>query len=168
MHATVRVRSATAADLDAIRRIYNEGIEDRIATLDEDPKTADDIVEWWAAHEDRYVVLVAQKNEGDVAGWASLNPYSHRCAYRGVADLSVYVARDARGTGVGSLLLRELEKAAQANEFHKIVLFTFAFNAGGQGLYRKLGYREVGTFREQGRLDGRFVDVMAMEKILAP
>ncbi len=93
---------------------------------------------------------------------------SHCCAYRGVADLSVYVARDARGTGVGSLLLRLLENTAQANEFHKIVLFTFAFNSGGQGLYRKLGYREVGTFREQGRLDGRFVDVMAMEKILAP
>jgi phosphinothricin acetyltransferase len=167
-HATLHVRNATAADLDAIRRIYNEGIEDRIATLDEAPKTADDIAEWWAAHKDRYAVLVAENADGGVAGWASLNPYSHRCAYRGVADLSVYVARDARGTGVGSLLLRALEITAQANAFHKIVLFTFAFNAGGQGLYRKLGYREVGTFREQGRLDGRFVDVMAMEKILAP
>ncbi len=59
-------------------------------------------------------------------------PVSHRCAYRGVADLSVYVARDARGTGVGSLLLRALENTAKVNAFHKIVLFTFAFNAGGQ------------------------------------
>ena len=105
---------------------------------------------------------------GDITGWASLNPYSHRCAYAGVADLSVYVARDARGTGVGSLLLRALEKTAKAHEFHKIVLFTFTFNAGGQGLYRKLGYREVGTFHEMGKLDGRFVDVMAMEKTLVP
>jgi L-amino acid N-acyltransferase YncA/protein-tyrosine-phosphatase len=164
----LRVRGASAGDLDAIRRIYNEGIEDRIATLDEDPKTADDMTAWWSAHEGRYAVLVAENARGDIAGWASLNPYSHRCAYAGVADLSVYVARDARGAGTGSLLLRALEKTAKANAFHKIVLFTFAFNTGGQGLYRKLGYREVGTFREMGRLDGRFVDVMAMEKILVP
>ncbi|HEY6237450.1 MAG TPA: GNAT family N-acetyltransferase, partial [Candidatus Elarobacter sp.] len=126
------------------------------------------IAAWWSVHQDRYAVLVAENASGDVAGWASLNPYSHRCAYSGVADLSVYVAREARGTGIGSLLLRALEKTAKAHEFHKIVLFTFAFNTGGQGLYRKLGYREVGTFREMGRLDGRFVDVMAMEKILVP
>ena len=163
-----RVRGATNADLDAIRRIYNEGIEDRIATLDEDPKTADDIAAWWDVHRDRYAVLVAARDDGDVVGWASLNPYSHRCAYAGVADLSIYVARAARGTGVGSALLAELENAAKQRAFHKIVLFTFAFNSGGQGLYRKLGYREVGTFREQGRLDGRFVDVTAMEKILVP
>ena len=166
--SALRARNATAADLDAIGRIYNEGIEDRIATLDEDPKTADDITAWWDAHRDRYAVLVAERDAGDVVGWASLNPYSHRCAYAGVADLSIYVTRAARGTGVGSALLAELETAAKQRAFHKIVLFTFAFNAGGQGLYRKFGYREVGTFREQGRLDGRFVDVMAMEKILAP
>jgi L-amino acid N-acyltransferase YncA/protein-tyrosine-phosphatase len=166
--SALRVRSATAVDLDAIGRIYNEGIEDRIATLDEDTKTADDMAAWWSAHQDRYAVLVAQTPGGDIIGWASLNPYSHRCAYDGVADLSVYVAREARGTGIGSLLLLALEKTAKAHGFHKIVLFTFAFNTGGQGLYRKLGYREVGTFREMGRLDGRFVDVMAMEKILVP
>jgi phosphinothricin acetyltransferase len=152
--------------LAAIRRIYNEGIADRIATLDEEPKTEADIEAWWSGHGERYAVLVAERRSGDVAGWASLNPYSHRRAYRGVADLSVYVARDARGTGVGSALLPALEHTAKEHGFHKIVLFTFPFNANGQGLYRKSGYREVGVFREQGRLDGTFVDVMAMEKIL--
>ncbi len=166
--SALRVRSASAGDLDAIRRIYNDGIEDRIATLDEDPKTADDMAAWWSAHQGRYAVLVAANPGGEIVGWASLNPYSNRCAYDGVADLSVYVARDARGTGVGSLLLRAPEKTAKAQDFHKIVLFTFTFNASGQGLYRKLGYREVGTFHEMGKLDGRFVDVMAMEKTLVP
>jgi L-amino acid N-acyltransferase YncA/protein-tyrosine-phosphatase len=166
--SALRVRSATAADLDAIGRIYNEGIEDRIATLDVNPKTADDMAAWWSAHHGRHAVLVAVSQAGDVVGWASLNPYSNRCAYAGVADLSVYVARGVRGTGVGSLLLHALEKTAKAHDFHKIVLFTFTFNAGGQGLYRKLGYREVGTFHEMGKLDGTFVDVMAMEKTLVP
>lgn len=163
-----RVRDASAADLEAVRRIYNEGIEDRIATLDEEPKTAADIDAWFAQHGDRYAVLVAEDGAGEVVGWTSLNPSSHRCAYRGVADLSVYVARSARGCGVGSALLGALEKRAKQNAFHKIVLFTLSFNANGQGLYRKFGYRDVGIFREQGRLDGRFVDVMAMEKLLRP
>ncbi len=166
--SALHTRSATSDDLEAIRCIYNEGIEDRIATLDEDPKTADDIATWWATHQERYAVVVAENDAGDVVGWASLNPYSHRCAYRGVADLSVYVARLARGIGVGMSLLAALERRAKQNAFHKIVLFTFPFNAAGQRLYRRFGYREVGVFHEQGRLNGAFVDVMAMEKILKP
>ncbi len=161
------VRSATADDLPALRRIHNEGIADK-ATLDTEPKTDPDMATWWAAHGDRYAVLVAEDRAGSIVGWAALNSYSHRCAYNGVADLSVYVARSARGTGVGSTLLGELEKRAKQHAFHKIVLFTFASNAGGQRLYRKLGYRDVGVFAEQGTLDGNFIDVLAMEKILKP
>jgi phosphinothricin acetyltransferase len=162
----IGVREAEAADLAAIRRIYNEGIEDRIATLDEDPKSEADMLAWFGEHGGRFAVLVAERN-GEVAGWAALNRYTQRCAYAGVADLSVYVAREARGTGVGSALLESLDEAARERGFHKIVLFTFAFNAAGQRLYHKRGFREVGTFHEQGRLEGRFVDVVAMEKILS-
>lgn len=85
-----------------------------------------------------------------------------------MADLSVYVARERRGTGVGSALLLALERIAKANEFHKIVLFALASNDAGTRLYRRVGYSEVGVFREQGRLDGKLVDVIAMEKILKP
>ena len=165
MGGTIAVRSATADDLGAIRRIYNEGIEDRIATLDEDPKDDAAIQEWWSVHAGRYAVIVAEC-DGAIVGWASLNPYSHRCAYAGVADLSIYVSRAARGSGVGKVLLSHLEDVARANGFYKIVLFTFPFNELGQRLYRGLGYREVGVFKEQGRLDGRPTDVMAMEKLL--
>jgi len=63
-------------------------------------------------------------------------------------------------------MLVAAERLARQNGFYKIVLFTLPFNANGQGLYRKTGFREVGVFRNQGRLDGRFVDVMAMEKLL--
>jgi phosphinothricin acetyltransferase len=165
--ADLVVREAVAGDLGAIRRIYNEGIEDRIATLDEDPKTAEDIQAWFADHGERYAVLVAER-AGTIAGWASLNRYALRCAYGGVADLSVYVGRPARGSGVGSALLAALEATARARDFHKIVLFTFSFNAAGRALYEKRGFREVGVFRDHGRLDGRFIDIVVMEKILRP
>ena len=165
MVEALTIRSAEPADLEAIRRIYNEGIEDRVATLDADPKDEAEIAEWWEAHAGRYAVLVAERT-AEIAGWASLNAYSHRCAYDGVADLSIYISRSARGTGVGKQLLAALERVARANAFYKIVLFTFPFNEAGQRLYRGLGYREVGVFKEQGRLDGRPMDVMAMEKLL--
>ncbi len=162
------VRRATQGDRDAIRRIYNEGIADRTATLDMDPKSIEDMGAWWADHSGRYVVVVAENESEGVVGWASLNPYSHRCAHRGVADLSVYVSRERRGSGVGTALLAALERTAKANDFHKIVLFALANNTIGQRLYRKAGYAEVGVFREHGQLDGTFVDVLAMEKILRP
>jgi L-amino acid N-acyltransferase YncA/protein-tyrosine-phosphatase len=161
------VRDAQELDITAICAIYNQGIEDRIATLDEDAKSEEEVRSWFREHDDRYRVLVAERNEC-VVGWASLNPYSHRCADRGVADLSVYVERDARGSAVGTALLQEIENRARRAAFHKIVLFALARNTPGRRLYQKMGFREVGVFRGQGRLDGRFVDVLAMEKIIKP
>ncbi|GGN98287.1 arsinothricin resistance N-acetyltransferase ArsN1 family A [Saccharibacillus kuerlensis] len=160
------VRPAEERDLKSILNIYNEGIEDRIATLESEPKEFSYMQDWFEAHRGRYAALVAERDH-QVVGWASLNPYSQRCAYDGVADLSVYIARSARGTGVGSRMLEALERSARQNDFRKIVLFTFPFNAAGQGLYRKAGYREVGIFEQQGILDGRPIDVMIMEKLLA-
>jgi len=111
--ATWLCRDALPADRAAVRRIYNEGIADRVATLDEDPKTAADIDEWFAAHTGRYAVLAAQRERGEVAGWAALHRSSHRCAYDGVAALSIYVSRDSRGTALGTLLLPAPGKRAR-------------------------------------------------------
>ncbi len=159
------VRPATLDDLESIRRIYNEGIEDRIATLDFDPKSAEEIAQWWAAHSGRFEVLVATAEER-VTGWASLNPFSHRCAHADVADLSVYVARERRGKGIGYALLQRLIADAGALDFHKIVLHALDLNEYGKHLYRKAGFVEVGVFKEHGRLEGRYVDVIAMEHLL--
>lgn len=121
--------------------------------------------EWFNKHKGRYKTIVAE-HEGHIVGWASLNQYNNRCAYDGVADISVYISREYRGMGIGKKLLAHLETIAKENGFHKMVLFTFPFNQLGQGLYRKKGFREVGVFENKGILDGNFVDVMAMEKLL--
>jgi len=163
--SSVITRIATSEDLARILEIYNEGIEDRIATLETESKDRSYIEHWFSDHQGRYAALVAEV-DNKVVGWAALNPYSHRCAYHGVADLSIYVDRQYRGEGVGSTLMPALEVAARENGFYKIVLFTFPFNDKGQGLYRKTGYREVGVFEKQGIIDGKFIDVMIMEKLL--
>ncbi|WP_456276256.1 arsinothricin resistance N-acetyltransferase ArsN1 family A [Bacillus sp. AK128] len=159
------VREATINDLPTILKIYNQGIEDRIATLETELKDDQYMLNWFLQHGERYKVMVAEI-DGHIAGWASLNPYNMREAYRGVADLSVYISRESRAKGVGTQLLDEIEKQACEQNFHKMILFTFPYNRLGQGLYRKRGFREVGVFRNQGILDGEYVDVMAMEKLL--
>jgi L-amino acid N-acyltransferase YncA len=161
----VTIRRADGRDLSAIRNIYNEGIEDRVATLETDPRSLEDIADWWSRHDERYAVLVCTNND-EVVGWASLNPFSHRCAHAAIADLSVYVARVHRGRGIGFSLLDALAPIALAGGFHKIVLHALNENEYGKRLYRKSGFVEVGVFHEHGMLDGRYVDVIAMEKLL--
>ena len=161
----ITIENAQYDHLEAILSIYNQGIQDRIATLETDEKDFDYIKNWFLGRGERYSVLVG-KEDNEVVGWASLNPYSHRSAYTSVADLSVYIKRGDRGKGIGKVLLKAIEQAAKEHSFHKIVLFTFPFNPAGQKLYHKMGYREVGVFQEQGEMDGKRVDVMAMEKLM--
>lgn len=99
--STLNVRHATLQDLKSILRIYNQGIEDRIATLETEENDSAFMEGWFQNHRGRYSILVAVR-EDEVIGWASLNPYSHRCAYNGVADLSIYIDRHFRGQGIGN------------------------------------------------------------------
>jgi len=161
----IDIRVASRADLDVIRTIYNEGIEDRTATLDTALKSNVEMSEWWSQHTDAYTVIVATELDR-VVGWASLNRFSHRCAHAGIADLSVYVSRRRHGQGIGLALLCQLIQLARASGFHKIVLYALDLNERGKRLYRNVGFALVGVFREHGQLDGRFVDVIAMELLL--
>lgn len=165
MSKVVLIKKPDESDINSILEIYNQGIEDRIATLETDTKDYTYMKDWLDKHNGRYNVIVAEQ-EGKIVGWASINQYNNRSAYDGVADISVYISREYRGKGIGKRLLSELENIAKENGFHKMVLFTFPFNQLGQRLYKKMGFREVGVFKNQGILDGNFVDVMAMEKLL--
>jgi L-amino acid N-acyltransferase YncA len=162
----IKLRDAVLADVPRICAIHNQGIEDRVATLDLDPHTLDEQQEWFNRHGPGYPVIVAETADA-IIGWASLNPFSPRPAYRFVADLSVYIERQWRGKGVGTLLLREIEMRGHSLGYHKIVLSAFPFNQAGMQLYKKFGFRTVGIYREQGLIDGRWVDTIIMEKVLA-
>jgi L-amino acid N-acyltransferase YncA len=161
------IREATRDDAAAIARIYNQGIEDRVATLETTLRTADERREWLARRSERQPVFVALSNaSGAVIGWASLNQFNPRPAYDHVADFSVYVDRAARGAGVGNMLLCALEESARRIGYHKLVLAAFPTNSAGMRLYQRRGFDVVGTYHEQGLLNGEWVDVILMEKIL--
>jgi L-amino acid N-acyltransferase YncA len=162
----MEIRGATHADAAAIATIYNQGIEDRSATLETQLRTAEERAEWLATRSLRHPVLVAVDSTGTVIGWGSLNAFNPRPAYEHVADLSVYVAREQRGRGIGDALLGALETRARGIGYHKIVLAAFPGNAPGMRLYERHGFATVGIYHEQGMLDGQWVDVIIMEKIL--
>ena len=162
---TISVRPATVPDAEAICTIYNQGIEDRVATLETELRTPEERRQWLAARGPRHPVIVAEV-DGRVVGWASLNPFNPRRAYDHVADLSVYVERGWRGKGVGRRLLEGLIALARQIGYHKMVLAALPFNAAGTALYERCGFTRVGVYREQGLLDGKWVDVLIMEKLL--
>jgi phosphinothricin acetyltransferase len=162
-----RIRLAEPDDAGAICAIYNQGIEDRVATLETELRTPEERRAWMASRSPRHPVIVAEGEPGRVLGWGSLNVYNPREAYRFVADISVYVERAARGRGVGAALLTRLTELGGAHGFHKLVLSAFPHNKAGMALYEKLGFRTVGIYHEQGLLDGRWVDTMVMEKLLS-
>jgi L-amino acid N-acyltransferase YncA len=162
---SITLRVARAGDADSICVIYNQGIEDRVATLETELRTPAERREWMAARGPRHPVIVAER-QGMIVGWASLNVFNPRPAYQHVADLSVYVERGWRGRGVGGRLLEDLVERARGIGYHKMVLATFPTNAMGVRLYERVGFTRVGVYREQGMLDGRWVDTLVMEKLL--
>ena len=162
---TATIRDATPADVDAICAIHNQGIADRVATLDMPLKTPDDTRAWLSDHGPRHPVIVAEV-AGSVVGWASLNRFNPRTSYDFVADFSVYIDRASRGRGIGRQLLEYLVGLARARGYHKMVLAALALNSAGIALYTRAGFTRVGVYREQGQLDGRWVDVVIMEQLL--
>jgi L-amino acid N-acyltransferase YncA len=163
--ADCSVRAATAADAAAICVIYNQGIEDRLATLETELRAPAERADWLGARGPRHPVIVAE-TAGQVIGWASLNRFNPRPAYDHVADISVYVERAWRGRGVGRRLIEALVTLGREHAYHKLVLAAFPFNAAGMALYERLGFRTVGIYREQGQLDGKWVDTIVMERLL--
>ncbi len=165
MSDAITVRDARFDDAGPICTIYNQGIEDRSATLETTMRDADERRQWLSERSERHPVLLAER-DGVVLGWASLNAFNPRAAYAHVGDFSIYIERSQRGKGLGRVLLDALEERARTIGFRKLVLAMFDWNPAGISLYRRAGFRTVGTYREQGQLDGRWVDVTIMEELL--
>jgi L-amino acid N-acyltransferase YncA len=163
--AELQVRAARFGDLPLIQDIHNQGIIDRVATLDTEVRTMTDMQLWFKRHGPRHPVLVAEVGDS-IAGWASLNTFNARPAYQYVADLSIYLARPWRGKGLGARLLSPLISLARELGYHKIVLSAFPTNTAGMRLYERQGFTTVGIYKEMGLLDGRWVDTIIMEKLL--
>jgi phosphinothricin acetyltransferase len=159
------IRLATPADAAAIARIYNEGIDDRIATFETDHRSAEQILATLHAKGDRYPTVVLEHG-GDVIAWAGAGAYRERPAYAGVAEHSVYVARTARGRGAGRAVLEGLCRAYEQRGFWKLVSRILSENAASLALHERCGFRVVGVYHRHARLDGLWRDCVIVERML--
>ena len=159
----MKARDAAVADASAIARIYNEGIDDRVATFETRHRTADDVVQWL---DGRHPVVVVEDDAGDVIAFAATSTYRPRDCYAGIAEFSVYASRAARGHGAGRMAMDALFAAARDAGFWKLVSRVFVENTASRTLLRNVGFREVGVYEKHGQLDGVWRDVVIVEKLL--
>jgi L-amino acid N-acyltransferase YncA len=161
----IHIRTAIADDAVAIAEIYNQGIEDRVATYETRRRTAEDQQTWLQLNAGHYPAVVAQI-DGEIIGWAGAGPYRDRECYRGIGEFSMYVHRDWRQRGVGDLLLAGLINEAERLGLWKLLSRIFLFNEASRALCRKHGFREVGVYEKHACLDDRWLDVVIVERLI--
>ncbi len=160
MSATsVAIGPMAPADWDEVRRIYAEGIATGNATLETEPPSWES---WDSAHRPDCRLIAREGRQ--VLGWAALSRVSERCAYGGVAEVSVYVAEDARGRGVGQRLLDELVRASEEAGVWTLQAGVFPENVASIAIHERCGFRVVGVRERLGRLHGVWRDVTLLEK----
>lgn len=146
-------------DAESVRRIYQEGIDTRLATFE---TSAPSWTDWDSSHLE-ICRLVAIENDS-VLGWAALSVVSDRCAYEGVAEVSVYVSSSARGKGVGSQLLSALIAASENEGIWTLHAGMFPENDVSLHLHTKHGFRILGRRERIGQLDGEWRDTLVLER----
>lgn len=157
-----RVRPGSMADAQAIASIYNEGIADRIGTFETEPRTAEQIAAWF---DGRHPIVVVEEG-GEVVAFASTSAYRSGPCYTGIAEFSVYVARERRGSGVGRVAMEALLEAATAAGFWKLLSRVLPENTASRALMAKVGFRELGTYQRHGKLEGVWRDCVIVERLL--
>jgi L-amino acid N-acyltransferase YncA len=160
---SMQVRSASPNDAEAIATIYNQGIEDRVATFETHFRSSEDVQTWF---DNVHPVLVVEK-DSEIIAFASSFAYSARECYAGIAECSVYVKRDMRHHGSGRIALEALIRAAEKAGFWKLVSRVFIDNKASRKLIGSLGFREVGIYEKHAKLDGTWRDVIIVERLIS-
>lgn len=163
MTKAMHIRPATRDDAEALAAIYNEGIEDRVATFETRPREVEEVNAWFSAN---LPLIVALDDDGTVLGFARVSAYSDRCVYSGVGEHGVYVSRAARGQGVGRRLLEAMADASEQAGIYKLTSRVFSDNTASLAAHRAAGFYEVGVQLRHGQLDGAWKDCVLVERPL--
>jgi L-amino acid N-acyltransferase YncA len=163
MSTTPHIRQARADDAERLAEIFNQGIEDRVATFETERQGADALRALIAAGPP----LIVAELEGEVVGWAKVAAYEDRHDYyAGIGEATLYIAREARRRGIGRALLDALATEAARAGYHKLVGKIFTSNAASIALVRRCGWREIGAHQRHAQLDGEWKDVLVVERLL--
>jgi L-amino acid N-acyltransferase YncA len=165
MTRTITTRIALPSDAASIAAIYNQGINERIATFETEPRTAAEIATQLIEKGEHYPAIIVER-VGCIVGFASAGPYRSRPCYAGVAEHSVYVDAAARGAGVGRAALESLIQTYEGRGFWKLVSRIFPENKASLALHQTAGFRTVGVYRRHAKLEGVWRDCVIVERLL--
>ncbi|NLM13264.1 MAG: N-acetyltransferase [Epulopiscium sp.] len=145
----ISIRRAVLNDIEAIAEIYNDAISNSTATFDLEEKTLEDRKQWFNEHDDTYPIIVAEY-EGNVVGYGSLSSFRPKRAYERTVEHSIYIHKDFRGKGIGSLLMTELIKLASELKYHVMVAVITEGNEDSIRLHKKFNFEYAGSLKEVG------------------
>jgi L-amino acid N-acyltransferase YncA len=160
-----KIRRARLTDAKDIALIYNQGIAERIATFETEPRNEEERKKWLEGHGEKYPVLVAEIGD-NVAAWAGVSSYRERACYSGIGEFSIYVSKDFRGRGIGKILLNSLIQEASRLGYWKLLSRIFVSNDASRRLCKSCGFREVGIYEKHGKLDGKWIDTVIVERLI--
>lgn len=163
----IQIREAEREDLDGILSIYNDEVENGIATLALEPMSREDGLRWLAEHEEGNRCVFVGTHEERIVGYVSLSRFSARGGYDRTAELSVYVAKAHRGQGVAGQMMEFILRHAEADPAaHALVSIITADNTASRNLHEKYGFRHVGRLKEAGWKFGITLDVDYYERLV--
>ena len=161
----MKIIAATESHVPAITEIYNQAVSERIATCDLEMKTLENRTAWFENFDDTHPIFVGIVDD-EVCCYGCLLAYSPKPGYRFAVEHSLYVSRNARGHGYGKLMLLHLVEEAKRLKYHYLEGGVFAHNAASLALHKSLEFEEMAFKKEVANLDGRWVDVVLMVRLL--
>lgn len=163
---SVLVRRAVPDDGQFVAEIYNQGLDERTATFNTEHVSGEECRTRIERGGDKHPVFVAVSETSQTVGWGSISEYSPRSCYAGIGEISIYVRKDFRRQGIGSSLMQAMVDEAGRQGYWKLMGRIFVPNKTSRALCAKLGFREVGVHEKHGKLDGRWIDVVEVERLI--
>lgn len=160
------LRIATEKDLPAMLEIYNEVIENTTAVYDYQPHTLEMRRQWLETKQEQGIPVWMAEENGKMLGFGSFGPFRAWAAYQYTVENSIYVATEARGKGVGSLLLPVIMNEARKAGMHTMIAGIDASNDASIRLHQKFGFEQVALFREVGWKFNRWLDLVFLQVML--
>lgn len=148
------IEDAALEDLQAVVDIYNTTVAGRMVTADLEPVTVESRLVWFHEHNSHHRPLWVMRAEGKVVAWLSFQSFYGRAAYNATAEISIYVAEECRGAGVGRILLEKALAEAPRFGLNRLVGFVFGHNEPSLKLLRRYGFEDWGVLPGVAELDG--------------
>ena len=162
------IRKAEAKDVPRLMDIYNYEVLHGTATFDIHPKDLSERMAWFQEHQEKnHPLIVAEMEDGRLAGYASLSSYREKEAYAATAELSVYIAVECRGKGGASALIQEiLRLAKEETDLYTVISVITAGNEASLHLHEKFGFTCCGTMKDVGKKFGQRLSIVNYQLIL--